>query len=77
MAFQGKYFVNRYGADQPKNVDFFVKYKSAYYWLANNNNRNGPNAYWNKESFKLLYHLYQMTVLDVTRAPVLPISIAK
>ncbi len=63
--------------DQPENVDFFVEYQSVYYWLANNNNRHEATTHWNKEGFKLLYHLYQMTVMDVTRAPTIPISIAK
>jgi len=64
-------------SNQPKNINLFVKYQSSYYWLAKGNNRQSPNTNWNKEGFKLLYHLYQMTVMDVTHAPVLPISIAK
>ena len=62
---------------QPKDVDLFVKYKSIYYWLPNGKDREAHHVHWNKESFKLLYHLYQMTVIDIAHAPVLPISIAK
>ncbi len=62
---------------QPKNVDIFVKYRSTYYWLANDGNHHKTSRPWNKEAFKLLYYIYQMTVMDVTHAPSLPISIAK
>lgn len=48
-----------------------------YYWLADDRSRHESDTGWNQEAFKLLYHLYQMTVMDVTRAPGLPISIAK
>ncbi|MFO0775712.1 MAG: hypothetical protein U0172_13710 [Nitrospiraceae bacterium] len=40
-------------------------------------NVTGPNARWNRESFKLLYQLFQMTVTDVSRAGVPGITIAK
>lgn len=63
--------------DQPENAEFVVKYRSAYYWLANDSNSLDRNAHWNQEGFKLLYHLYQMTVMDVTNAPAFPITIAK
>ncbi|NOZ10249.1 MAG: hypothetical protein GXP09_04295 [Gammaproteobacteria bacterium] len=64
-------------SEKPKNVDFFVEYHSAYYWLADDKSRHEPDISWNQEVFKLLYHLYQMTVMDVTHVPGLPISIAK
>jgi len=63
--------------EQPKSVDIFVEYRSMYYLLANDENRHKASSPWNQEAFKLLYHLYQMTVMDVTHAPGLPISIAK
>lgn len=63
--------------DKPENVESVVKYRGTYYWLANNGNAHDRESHWNQEGFKLLYHLYQMTVMDVTGVPALPISIAK
>jgi hypothetical protein len=63
--------------EPPENANLYVEYQSSYYWLANENIRNNSNAQWNKEGLKLLYHLYQMTVMDVTHASTIPISIAK
>jgi len=63
--------------EKPENIDHFVEYRSMYYWLANDESHHDSDASWNQEAFKLLYHLYQMTVMDVTHAPELPISIAK
>jgi len=63
--------------DKPENIESVVKYRGTYYWLANNEDTHDRHSHWNQEGFKLLYHLYQMTVMDVTGVPALPISIAK
>jgi hypothetical protein len=40
-------------------------------------NTTGPQARWNREAFKLLSQLFQMTVTEVPRTGVPSITIAK
>jgi hypothetical protein len=56
--------------DEP---DLAVKSHGRYYAI----NATGPQARWNREAFKLLSQLFQMTVTDVPRTGVPSITIAK
>ncbi len=40
-------------------------------------NTTGPQSRWNREAFKLLSQLFQMTVTEISRAGVPSITIAK
>jgi hypothetical protein len=57
----------------PSGLDLAVKSHGNYYAV----NTNGPQARWNREAFKLLSQLFQMTVTEVPRAGVPSITIAK
>jgi hypothetical protein len=50
-----------------------MKSHGSYYAV----NTIGPQARWNREAFKLLSQLFQMTVTEVPRAGVPSITIAK
>jgi hypothetical protein len=60
------------GDSSPKGVDLSVSSHGAYYAV----NVDGPQARWNREAFKLLYQLFQMTVTEIPRTG-FPITIAK
>lgn len=57
----------------PSGLDLAMKSHGHYYAV----NTNGPQARWNREAFKLLSQLFQMTVTEVPRAGVPSITIAK
>ena len=57
----------------PDEPDLAVKSHGRYYAV----NATGPQARWNREAFKLLSQLFQMTVTDVPRTGVPSITIAK
>lgn len=57
----------------PSGLDLVIKSHGHYYAV----NTNGPQARWNREAFKLLSQLFQMTVTEVPRAGVPSITIAK
>jgi hypothetical protein len=54
-------------------LDLVMKSHGQYYAV----NTTGPQARWNREAFKLLSQLFQMTVTDVPRVGVPSITIAK
>lgn len=57
----------------PSESDLTVRSHEKYYSV----NIAGPLARWNREAFKLLYQLFQMTVTEVSRSGVPSITIAK
>ncbi len=57
----------------PSESDLTVQSHGKYYAV----NITGPLARWNREAFKLLYQLFQMTVTEVSRSGVPSITIAK
>lgn len=57
----------------PTGLDLAMKSHGQYYAV----NTTGPQARWNREAFKLLSQLFQMTVTEVPRAGVPSITIAK
>lgn len=57
----------------PSRLDLAMKSHGHYYAV----NTTGPQARWNREAFKLLSQLFQMTVTEVPRAGVPSITIAK
>ena len=57
----------------PSGLDLAMKSHGQYYAV----NTTGPQARWNREAFKLLSQLFQMTVTEVPRAGVPSITIAK
>ncbi|MBX3324663.1 MAG: hypothetical protein KF682_02060 [Nitrospira sp.] len=57
----------------PSELDLAMKSHGNYYAV----NTTGPQARWNREAFKLLSQLFQMTVTEVPRAGVPSITIAK
>lgn len=57
----------------PSGLDLAMKSHGNYYAV----NTAGPQARWNREAFKLLSQLFQMTVTEVPRAGVPSITIAK
>ncbi len=57
----------------PSESDLTVRSHDKYYAV----NITGPLARWNREAFKLLYQLFQMTVTEVSRSGVPSITIAK
>lgn len=57
----------------PTGLDLVMKSHGHYYAV----NTAGPQARWNREAFKLLSQLFQMTVTEVPRAGVPSITIAK
>lgn len=57
----------------PTELDLAMKSHGQYYAV----NTTGPQARWNREAFKLLSQLFQMTVTEVPRAGVPSITIAK
>lgn len=61
------------GSSAPSGADLSVSSHGQHYAV----NTSGRQARWNREAFKLLYQLFQMTVTDVSRAGVPSITIAK
>lgn len=57
----------------PSGLDLVMRSHGHYYAV----NTTGPQARWNREAFKLLSQLFQMTVTEVPRAGVPSITIAK
>ncbi|TKB62900.1 MAG: hypothetical protein E8D48_06240 [Nitrospira sp.] len=57
----------------PSGLDLVMKSHGNYYAV----NTTGPQARWNREAFKLLSQLFQMTVTEISRAGVPSITIAK
>ncbi len=57
----------------PADSDLAAKSHGLYYAI----NATGPQARWNREAFKLLSQLFQMTVTDIPRTGVPSITIAK
>lgn len=57
----------------PTGLDLVMKSHGNYYAV----NTTGPQARWNREAFKLLSQLFQMTVTEVPRVGVPSITIAK
>jgi hypothetical protein len=57
----------------PSGLDLTMRSHGHYYAV----NTNGPQARWNREAFKLVSQLFQMTVTEVSRAGVPSITIAK
>ncbi len=57
----------------PAESDLAAKSHGRYYAI----NTNGPQARWNREAFKLLSQLFQMTVTDIPRTGIPSITIAK
>ena len=57
----------------PSGLDLAMKSHGQYYAV----NTTGPQVRWNREAFKLLSQLFQMTVTEVPRAGVPSITIAK
>jgi hypothetical protein len=57
----------------PDEPDAAVKSHGHYYAIQ----ATGPQARWNREAFKLLSQLFQMTVTEVPRGGVPSITIAK
>lgn len=58
---------------QTEGADLSIKVHGKYYAV----NAKGPQSRWNREAFRLLYQLFQMTVTEVPRAGVPSITIAK
>lgn len=56
----------------PSDSPLVVKYNGHYYYIA-----EGPEDTWNREAFRLLYQLFQMTVSEVSRVGAPSITIAK
>ena len=59
-------------ASLPSDSPLAVKYNGHYYYVA-----EGPEDDWNREAFRLLYQLFQMTVSEVSRVGAPSITIAK
>ena len=57
----------------PAGADLSIRFHGKHYAV----NTTGPLARWNREAFKLLYLLFQMTITDVPRLGVPSITIAK
>jgi hypothetical protein len=57
----------------PPGLDLVMKSHGTYYAV----NTTGPQSRWNREAFKLLSQLFQMTVTEISRAGVPSITIAK
>lgn len=57
----------------PSELDLVMKSHGNYYAV----NTTGPQTRWNREAFKLLSQLFQMTVTEISRAGVPSITIAK
>jgi hypothetical protein len=57
----------------PSGTDLSIQSHVKYYAV----NTTGPLARWNREAFKLLYILFQMTVSEGPRVGVPSITIAK
>jgi hypothetical protein len=57
----------------PPGLDLVMRSHGQYYAV----NTTGPQARWNREAFKLLSQLFQMTVTEVPRSGVPTITIAK
>ena len=55
-----------------KDAELTVNYHGEYYSI-----RDDPQDTWNREAFRLLYQLFQMTVTDVPRSGAPSITIAK
>ncbi|GJL54866.1 MAG: hypothetical protein NPIRA02_19980 [Nitrospirales bacterium] len=54
------------------DAELYVNYRGEYYGI-----RDDPHDTWNREAFRLLYQLFQMTVTDVPRIGTPSITIAK
>lgn len=59
-------------ANSPPEVKLQVEYNDHYYFV-----KDGPDDTWNREAFRLLYQLFQMTVSEVSRIGAPSITIAK
>ena len=57
----------------PSGTDLSIQSHGKYYAV----NTTGPLARWNREAFKILYLLFQVTVSEVPRVGVPSITIAK
>ena len=57
----------------PSGADLSIQSHGKYYAV----NTTGPLARWNREAFKILYLLFQVTVSEVPRVGVPSITIAK
>ena len=56
----------------PSDEDLVVEYNGHHYFV-----KDGPDDTWNREAFRLLYQLFQMTVSEVSRVGAPSITIAK
>ncbi len=62
---------------EPKDAAFRVKHRGFWYSVDQPEEESGKVLLWNKEAFRTLSELYQMTVTDISRTPVPAITIAK
>ncbi len=62
---------------QPKDAAFRVKHRGFWYSVDQPEKESGKVLPWNKEAFRTLSELYQMTVTDISRTPAPAITIAK
>jgi hypothetical protein len=64
-------------ATEPPDALFAVTFKGKVYSIIDKPAGDGRYGRWNQETFEVLYQLFQMTVTDITRVPVPPITISK
>lgn len=64
-------------ATKPPDALFAVRFKGKEYSIIDKPAEDGSYGRWNQETFEVLYQLFQMTVTDITRVPVPPITISK
>ncbi len=62
---------------EPKEAPFRVKHRGVWYSVDQPEMESDKVLPWNKEAFRTLSELYQMTVTDISRTPVPAITIAK
>jgi hypothetical protein len=60
------------GEDEPKNADISIELHDKYYSL-----RSETGCQWNREGFRLLSQIFQMTMTDLSRQGAPAITIAK
>lgn len=62
---------------EPLDAALTVGFRGKVYSIANKPDEEGIFGKWDREAFEVLYQLFQMTVTDLTRVPVPPITISK
>jgi len=65
------------GDSQPTDAAFIARYNRRVYAVRGQSQGDEAAGGWNLEAFRMLYHLFQMTVTDVSKVLVPSITIAK